>query len=164
MTTRATFNAEQWTVIANAPYLAAMLIMSSHRGGTLKETLAVSRAYASAREFYTDRLLQDVMSTPPAMNPASTPRGPEEVRREALDHLRRAVALLGRAATEEELNRYKRFVFYVAETVARAHREGGFLGLGGQEVSEAEQAALDEIAALFDEPSGPGDGDRGVGG
>lgn len=152
MTTRAAFDAEQWTVIANAPYLAAMLIMSSHRGGTMRETLAVSRAYASARQFYTDGLLQEIVATPPAMNAASTPRGPEDVHREALSTLREAVALLARAATETEVNNYKRFVFYVAETVASAHREGGFLGLGGQEVSDAEQAALDEIAALFDEP------------
>ncbi len=40
----------------------------------------------------------------------------------------------------------------MAETVARAHKEGGFLGIGGKEVSEAEQAALDRIAAVFDEP------------
>jgi hypothetical protein len=40
----------------------------------------------------------------------------------------------------------------VAETVARAHKEGGFLGFGGKEVSDKEQAALDRIAAVFDEP------------
>jgi hypothetical protein len=32
--------------------------------------------------------------------------------------------------------------------VARAHKEGGFLGIGGKEVSESEQAALDEITGL----------------
>jgi hypothetical protein len=34
----------------------------------------------------------------------------------------------------------------VGETVARAHSEGGFLGIGGKEVSEREQAALDAVA------------------
>jgi hypothetical protein len=34
----------------------------------------------------------------------------------------------------------------VAAMTDRAHREGGFLGLGGTEISEHEQAALDEIA------------------
>ena len=46
---------------------------------------------------------------------------------------------------------YKRFVFSLAEEVARAHKEGGFLGIGGTEISEREQAVLDEIAAIFDE-------------
>jgi hypothetical protein len=52
------------------------------------------------------------------------------------------------------VNAYKRFVYSVAEAVAHAHREGGFLGFGGSEVSEREQAALDEIAAIFDAPRG----------
>jgi hypothetical protein len=37
----------------------------------------------------------------------------------------------------------------LADTVARAHKEGGVLGIGGKEVSESEQAALDEIAAVL---------------
>jgi hypothetical protein len=32
-----------------------------------------------------------------------------------------------------------------------AHREGGFLGIGGTETSDHEQDALNEIAAIFDE-------------
>ena len=47
---------------------------------------------------------------------------------------------------------YKRFVYSLAESVAHAHKEGGFLGIGGKPVSEREQTALDAIAAIFDEP------------
>jgi len=47
---------------------------------------------------------------------------------------------------------YKRFVYGLAEGVAAAHKEGGFLGIGGQPISANEQAALDAIAAIFDEP------------
>jgi hypothetical protein len=44
-------------------------------------------------------------------------------------------------------------VYALAESVASAHKEGGFLGIGAKRtpISEAEQAALDEIAAIFDE-------------
>lgn len=38
----------------------------------------------------------------------------------------------------------------LAEAAANAHREGGILGVGGKRVSDAEQAALDEIAATLD--------------
>jgi hypothetical protein len=65
---------------------------------------------------------------------------------------RQAVGILERHGAEEEVVAYKRFVFSLADTVARAHREGGFLGIGGTEISEHEQEALDEIAAIFDEP------------
>jgi hypothetical protein len=92
------------------------------------------------------------MPTRPAIDPATAPRTPEDLRREAPATLRQAVGILERHGTEDEVVAYKRFVFSLADTVARAHREGGFLGLGGTEVSEHEQAALDEIAAIFDEP------------
>jgi hypothetical protein len=70
---------------------------------------------------------------------------------EAVAGLRDAVAILERVATQDEVVEYKRFVYALAESVARAHKEGGFLGIGGTQVSPGEQAALDEIAAIFDE-------------
>ena len=152
MTTKGAFNAEEWSVIANAPFLTAMLVVAADRGGTVRESMAISRAYASAREGGAGDLLRAVLSTPPSFDPASAPRTPEDLRREAPATLRRAVELLERVATEDEVIEYKRFVYSLADTVARAHREGGFLGIGGTEVSEHEQAALDEIAAIFDEP------------
>jgi hypothetical protein len=44
-------------------------------------------------------------------------------------------------------------VLGVGDTVAHAHREGGFLGIGGKEVSEHEQAVLDDVAATLQGPS-----------
>ena len=42
----------------------------------------------------------------------------------------------------------------VADTVAHAHKEGGFLGIGGKEVSETEQAVLDQPAQAVGATSG----------
>jgi hypothetical protein len=152
MTTRTAFNAEDWSVVANAPYLAALLMIAASRGGTIRETMAISAAYASAREHYQDELLVQILSTPPAFDPTSAPRSPDELRQRTADTLRRAISILGRTATEIETNDYKRFVYFVAESVARAHREGGFLGIGGKVISDPEQAVLDEIGAIFDAP------------
>jgi hypothetical protein len=60
--------------------------------------------------------------------------------------LRDAVALLERKATPEEVEDYKRFVVTLAERVAAAHKEGG------EPVSQAERAAIDEIAAALGTP------------
>ena len=151
MTSKAQFNAEEWTKVANAPALVALLVIAADRGGTVRESVAVSRAYAAAREEHKGELLQAILSTPPAIDAAKAPRTPEDLRREAPAALREAVGILERVAADDEVVAYKRFVFSVADTVARAHREGGFLGIGGSEVSEHEQAALDEVAAIFDE-------------
>lgn len=152
MTTKAAFNAEEWAVVANAPFLTAMLVIAADRGGTVRETLAISRAYAAAREQESGELLRAVLTTPASIDPKTAPKTPDELRTEAPATLRRAVGILERVATDDEVVAYKRFVFSVADGVARAHREGGFLGLGGTEVSEYEQAALDEIGAIFDAP------------
>jgi hypothetical protein len=65
----------------------------------------------------------------------------EELKDDGLRHLRDAVALLERTATAEELDDYRRFVLTLVDEVANAHREDG------QNVSPAERAAIDEIAA-----------------
>lgn len=153
MTTKAAFNAEQWSELVGAPYLVALLMISASRGGTVRETMAISRAYESARQHYEGELFSQLLSAPPSFDPASAPKSQDELHQFAVSTLRRAVASVDRTATPEEVNNYKRFVYFVAETVAHAHREGGFLGIGGKEVSEPEQAVLDEIAAIFDTPS-----------
>ncbi len=40
----------------------------------------------------------------------------------------------------------------VAQAVASAHKEGGFLGIGANEISDAENQALDELSAALDPP------------
>ena len=120
----------------------------------MRETLGIAQAYASARQTYRDELLQQILTTPPSFDPTTPASNPEEFHREAVATLRQALSILEQHAIEDEINAYKRFVYFVAETVAKAHREGGFLGMGGKQVSDPEQALLDEIAAILDEPSG----------
>jgi len=148
MTSRADFNAEEWTAVASAPTWAAMYVSAADRGGALRESLAAARAYATAREQSAQGLLKDVLSSPPSIDRT----GGQEAVKETPAKLRDAIRTLERHAGDEEVNEYKRFVYSIAEAVAHAHREGGVLGIGGQDVSAAEQAALDEIAEIFDAP------------
>ena len=152
MTTRAQFNAEEWAVITTAPVLAGTLVIAADRGGSVRESLAMSQSYAAARAQEPGELLAAILATPPAMGPANAPKTPEELQQLVPAQLRGALRALERLATDDEVVAYKRFVYGLAEAVARAHKEGGFLGIGGKEVSPAEQAALDQIAAIFDEP------------
>lgn len=152
MTQKAAFNAEEWSTVVNAPAITALLMIAASKGGTVRETVAIGKAYQSVREQHPGELMRAVLASPPGIDRASAPQSPEELRRAAPAQLRQALAILDRLATPEEVVDYKRFVYAVADTVARAHKEGGFLGIGGTQVSEHEQAALDEIAALFDAP------------
>ena len=69
----------------------------------------------------------------------------EELEEHGLQKLRDAVAVLGQKATPEEVEEYRRFVIDLARRVAEAHKEG-FMGLGGERVSEAEREAIEKIA------------------
>jgi hypothetical protein len=152
MTTKAAFNAEDWAVITTAPALVGLFVAAAEPGGNLRESVALSRGYAEARARQPGELLTAILSTAPTLDTATRPKSPEDIRAAALDQLRRAVRTLDHHATDEELVAYKRFVYALAESVAAAHKEGGFLGIGGQAVSDGEKAALEAIAAIFDEP------------
>lgn len=158
MTTKASFNAEEWALVTTAPALAGLFVASSESGGQLRESVALSRAYAEARSQQPGPLMEAILTTAPSLGPQDAPRTPDAIRERALADLRRAVRTLDRVAQDDELVAYKRFVYALAQEVAQAHREGGFLGIGGKPVSEKEQAALDAIAAIFDEPV-PADAD-----
>jgi hypothetical protein len=151
MTLRRDFNAEEWSQIVHAP--AALSVAAAERGGTLRETMSLSRAYAEAREHADLELLKEILSTPPAID-AGRIHSPEDLAVEATRGLREAVQMLEGRATADEIDDYKRFSLWLAENVARAHKEGGFLGVGGKQVSERERAALDELAAALDLPRG----------
>lgn len=151
MTAKADFNAEEWSVVVAAPLLTAMMVVAADRGGSVRESVAVAKAYGEARAQHDGEFMSALLATPPAAA-TKRPAKREELHDEAIAQLREAIAILERVATEDEVIEYKRFVYSSAEGVARAHKEGGFLGIGGKEISEAEQAALDEIAAIFDEP------------
>jgi hypothetical protein len=152
MTRKAEFNAEEWSTLVSTPLLAAMLVVAADKGGSIRESVAAARGFAAARERYDGEFMSALLATPPASSGAPKPGSREELQENAYAALREAIAILDRVGTEDELIDYKRFVFYLAEDVARAHKEGGFLGIGATEISEREQAVLDEITAIFDEP------------
>ena len=146
MTEKAAFNAEEWSRLVDAPALVALRVIAADRGGTIRESLSLGRAYAEARRDG-PMLFQEIVSSAPQVDPSGL-KDPGALPQRAESAVREALALLEQKATPEEVEAYRDFLLKVAETVARAHKEGGFLGIGGKEVSESEQAALDEITAL----------------
>jgi hypothetical protein len=150
MTTKADFNAEEWTTLVEAPLLAGMRVVAAERGGTLKESLAVGRTYAEARKRHGESpLLDAIVASPPAMDPARLREGGGNVEQLATTRLGEAAGLIDAKASADEAQAYKQFVLTVADAVANAHKEGGFAGIGGRPVSDDEQAALDSIRATL---------------
>jgi hypothetical protein len=153
MTRKDQFNAQEWVSIVDGPLYAGMRVISAERGGTLRESLAMSRVYQEARAQHgASELLDEIIASPPAVNPQVLGQAGENLPQVTRQELARAVAILTQRATPAEVDDYKRFVMTVAQAVAAAHREGGFLGIGGHPVSDAENAALDEISSALGAP------------
>src|SRR6185437_5791912 len=69
MTRKADFNAEEWSKVVDGPLYAGMLVISAERGGTLRETAAMSRVYQDARQRRgASELLDELISSPPSID------------------------------------------------------------------------------------------------
>jgi hypothetical protein len=151
MTGKAEFNAEEWSTLVEGPLFAAMEVAAAERGGSIREGLAVGRAYKDMREHHPpSQLLDDLVSSPPAVDPREMQKDAgADIKGFAKQRLQEAARLADEKATPEEASAYKQFALTVAEAAAKAHKEGGFMGIGGTPVSESEQAALDDIRATL---------------
>jgi hypothetical protein len=153
VTTKADFNAEDWSTVVDGPLYAGLRMIAADRGGTLRESLAMGRVYQDARAQHgTSALLDELVLSPPSIDPQRVQQAGGDISAVAAEQLRKAMSILESAATPEEVDAYKTFVMTVAQAVAGAHKEGGFLGVGGKRISEAENHALDEISAALGAP------------
>jgi hypothetical protein len=143
MTTKADFTPEEWELVLEGPTSAGMIVAGAERGGTIRESFSMARAYTEARQQHGEsQLLDEVVSAKPKVD-RTRHHSAEERKEYGLQQLRDAVELLERKATPEEVEDYRRFVLNLAERVASAHKEGG------EPVSDAERAAIGEIATAL---------------
>ena len=147
MTTKAAFSPNEWQLVLEGPPTAGLLVITASHGGTFRETIAMSRAYAEARALHGEsELLDEIVAEKPRVERGGDIRTPEDLREQGLDCLAQVKTLLADKATVEERDDYQRFVLTVANKVAAAHREGG------KQVSPAEEQAIQDITTAL----GPG--------
>jgi hypothetical protein len=153
MTRKADFNAEEWSTVVDGPLYAGMRVISADRGGSLRESLAMGRVYQEARAHHGDsELLDELVKSPPSIDADRLREAGGNIAAVASQQLRDAIGILQAKATPSEVDAYKRFVMTLAQAVASAHKEGGFLGIGGKEISDAENQVLDEISTALGAP------------
>jgi glyoxylase-like metal-dependent hydrolase (beta-lactamase superfamily II) len=152
MTGKADFTPEEWDLLLEAPPTAGMIVITAQRGGTFRETLALAKTYAEARQQHGEsELLDEIVAAKPEID-HKRHHSYEELREHGLKQLQDASHLLDEKATPDEAEGYKRFVVTLVEKVAHAHREHG------AEVSDAEQTAINEITAALGDGGGDGGG------
>jgi hypothetical protein len=157
MTTQSNFTPQEWDQLLNAPTAATMAIIVASFGplDMIKESAAMAKAIAekAAEQPPVNELMGVLMSELKTKKgignkeqlKADSKAGPQKF----INNLNEVTALLEQKATPDEAASYKNWLYQVSVEVANAAKEGGFLGLGGARVSEAEQATLGQIAAAL---------------
>ena len=148
MTGKADFTDEEWKQVLEGPTGAGMAVIVSDRGGSIRETFSMAKAYAEARKEHGEsELLDEVVAAKPEMD-RSRYRTPEEMKEGSINQIREALAVLKQKAAPEEVEQYRKFVLDLANRVAEARKEG-FMGLSGERVSDAEREAIQEVEAAL---------------
>src|SRR4029079_5397370 len=136
----------EWKNIKAAPLLAGMWVSTVASSGpidTAKEALAISKSLealvtkGSANQLIAALIDEIKPKEGEAVQSreaiAINVKTPQELHKAAMDTLQQANAALAKA-TPEESAEYKKFVMFVAQRVAEAGKEGGFMGSGGTRV------------------------------
>ncbi len=148
MTGKTDFTEEEWKLVLEGPPSAGMIVIASDRGGSIRESFSMAKAYTEARKQHGEsQLLDEIVSAKPEMDHTRY-KTPEELKEASLKNVTEAVALLKSKATSEELDEYKKFILGLAQRVAEARKEG-FMGLSGDRVSDDEKTAIGEISGAL---------------
>ena len=125
-----------------------MIVVTAQKGGMFRETVAIAKAYVEARKQHGESELLDAIVAAKPERDHTHYHSPDELKQHGLQHLRDSVAVLEQKATPREVDEYRRFIITLSQKVASAHREHG------QDVSEAEQAAINDIEAALGTTAG----------
>ena len=157
MTTKSEFTDEEWVRIRRAPFVAGMAISLADPGGPIemsKETIATIKSATNppSREELLAEVALDIQAmTQQKQNPLkdfklSKDSSPGQ---QVLDELGAAAGLVSAKATADESAGYNQWLLATAQAAADAAKDGGFMGFGAKQVSEGEQAMLDQVRSTL---------------
>jgi hypothetical protein len=160
VTTKSDFTEDEWPRIVRAPLVAGMAITLADPGGPIeatKETLATLKSATnppSREQLLADVALEIQAMTQQKQSPLAGYRpaadgAPAGV--QVLEELRNVQKLVDAKASPEEAAAFGRWLVAAAGAAADAAKEGGFMGFGAQQVSDREEAMLDQVRAAVSE-------------
>ena len=162
MATKASFTPDEWTKILQSVVLSGIAVSAAEPSGlwgTIKEGLATGRGLLEAKSGSgTSELVKAIVADLETTEGQAIARDglqaklsgkkPAEIKNASIDALRAAAALVDAKAPGDAAS-YKTWLHHMSGLVADASSEGGFLGFGGVQVSDAEKATLAEIASAL---------------
>lgn len=148
MTNKSDFTEQEWEVVREGPPIAGMIAATASSGGSFRESWAMAKSFAEARQHHGEsELLDALVAEKPRVKHYSSS---QELEQQGLERLAEAIGLLEQKASADEVEAYGRFTLAVAEHVAAAHKEDD------TPISAEERQAIDTIAATVNASSRPG--------
>ena len=157
MTGKADFTEEEWVKLYRAPLVAGMGVSLADIGGPIemsKESMAAMKSAVTPTD--EQGLVVDLsaglkVALEEKQNPMSDlkPESGADPRELILDELREANRIVTQKATVEEATGYRAWVLQSAKNAAEAAKEGGFFGIGAEQVSDGERQILVKLEAIL---------------
>src|SRR5687767_1649353 len=161
MAKKADFTSEEWQLILSMPQVASLyLVLASPSNplGLAQEMIASTKGIVETLKTSSGNELMDAVAADirekvekrerlePPLKPSNDLN---QMKAQCLQTCREVAGLLSQKAPADA-QAYKQWVYQAAQNSANAAKEGGVFGIGGERVSEAETAALKEIAMALD--------------
>jgi hypothetical protein len=161
MATKTNFTKEEWTLLLESPMLAGIAVTAADPSGLwglMKESFAGGSAIAQATSDANANPLVKAVAADFMGEGRSAARDglrekfsggkPAEMKDKSVDSLRQVSALLA-AKAPSDATAFKDWLRQISESTANAASEGGLLGIGGVQISEAEKATLAEVSSAL---------------
>ena len=164
------FSEDDWMLLSTTPSMIGSAVAgagSSGIIGTLKEAYGNVRSIMEgASQFPDNPLIGTILEKPESIDAAKelmtknkaaimarmeaqNVKTPADIKKLCIEDCTRTVALLESSVAPEIALEYKSRLMNIGQRVAEAAKEGGFLGFGGQRVSEEESQLLEEIQGIL---------------
>ena len=162
MTDKSNFTPEEWKLLLESVMMAGIAVTAAEPSGLwglLKESFASGSAFREAKmDPGSSPLIKAVVADFETTQGQSIARDglkeklagskPAEIKAKCVETLRQVGTVVD-AKAPADAAAYKEWLRQISRHVAEAAKEGGFLGIGGVPVSEAEKATLAEISSAL---------------
>jgi hypothetical protein len=162
MPDKSNFTPDEWKLLLESVTMAGIAVSAAEPSGLwglLKESFAEGSALLKAKmDPGVDALIKAVVADFETAEGRSAARDglkakltgvkPTEIKAKCIETLRQAGAVVD-AKAPNDAAAFKGWLRQISQHVAEASKEGGFLGIGGVAVSEAEKATLKEISSAL---------------
>lgn len=163
MSDTAPFSPVEWTILTELPIRVLAASMRADESGELgllmQQATGLTELSSRANEYSSSELVQRVFEHYKSQGDGEaqtlqlSEQWIERLMPDTIERARQTTLILAEKADPEDAAAYKLWLLETAAEVCAAARTGGFLGFGGERISEKEQAYLDELAAAFEVPT-----------